>query len=312
MLRRTMAVLLLALLLGMCAGCTDRDPPRQVSLGKKQTGTAPAALQEGEVFRVAVGGMITPKEGFAYYRQFLDYLGARLGRQVLFIDRHSYAEINELIREEKVDLAFVCGGPYVTGHDEFGMELLVAPRAYGDTVYYSYIIVPAESQAQSFAELRGKRFAFTDPLSNTGKLVPTYMLARMGEDPDSFFSRYVYSGSHDKSIEAVARNLVDGAAVDSLIWEYARKSNPQLTERTRILHMSPPYGIPPVVVRAGLPAVLKAELRRIFLAAHQDEEGRAILAKMMIEEFVPIADNAYDSIREMISWVEEQAPPQAR
>jgi pimeloyl-ACP methyl ester carboxylesterase len=56
-------------------------------------------------------------------------------------------------------------------------------QAYGAAVYYSYIIVPEASPVRAFAELRGKSFAFTDPLSNTGKLVPTYMLARMNETP---------------------------------------------------------------------------------------------------------------------------------
>jgi len=303
MLGKTARLLSLVLVLFFFFGCTDREASHKVSLEKKEPTRNGSGPVEQAHLRVAVGGMITPKEGFAYYRQFLDYIGEKLGRHVQFVDRESYAEINQLIREKKVDLAFVCGGPYVTGHDEFGMELLVAPRAYGGTVYYSYIIVPQESPARSFEELRGKKFIFTDPLSNTGKLVPTYMLARMGETPDTFFSEQVFSGSHDKSIQAVSRNLADGAAVDSLIWEYLQQTNPALTARTRILHKSPPYGIPPVVVRPDLPADLKAEILLIFREAHQDEKGREILKKMMIEEFVPIDDEAYDSIREMQAWV---------
>ncbi len=63
----------------------------------------------------------------------------------------------------------------------------MAPQAYGALVYYSYILVAKGSRFSSFEELRGKRFAFTDPLSNTGKLVPTYMLAKMNETPEKFF-----------------------------------------------------------------------------------------------------------------------------
>lgn len=306
MLAGIVRLLVIGVALLFFSGCTDQEARQTVNLGKKESAGSGPVLGEHGSIRIAVGGMITPREGFAYYRQFLDYLGEKLGRPVQFIDRESYAEINQLIREEKVDLAFVCGGPYVTGHEEFGMELLVAPRAYGGTVYYSYIIVPQASPARSFEELRGKRFAFTDPLSNTGKLVPTYMLSRLAETPDTFFAEHVFSGSHDKSIEAVALNVVAGAAVDSLIWEYMQRIKPELTSRTRILVKSPPYGIPPVVVRPGLPPDLKEKMRRIFLEAHRDEKGRAILEKMMIEEFVLIEDGAYDSIREMQSWVASQ------
>ena len=135
----------------------------------------------------------TPKEGFGYYRQLLDYIGKRLDRRVELVDRDSYAEINDLIGSGDIDVAFVCGQPYVDGHDGMGIELLVAPQMYGKTVSHSYIIVPEDSPVERFEELRGKTFAFVDPMSNSGKLVPLYMLAKRGETPEAYFRKYVYS-----------------------------------------------------------------------------------------------------------------------
>jgi len=289
------------------ASCSRSDEPRKVSLEKKEVNKAKAVEEHAGHIRIAVGGMITPKEGFGYYKQFLDYIGEKLGRGVDFVDRENYAEINALVRSGKVDVAFVCGGPYVDGHDAFGMELLAAPQAYNGTVYYSYIIVSVDSPIKSFQDLRGKSFAFTDPLSNSGKLVPTYMLAKMGQSPKSFFSKVIYTQSHDKSVKAVAEKLIDGAAVDSLIWEYDNLKNPESTTKTKIIEKSPPYGIPPVVVRPGMDPQLKEKIRDIFLNAHKDIKGREILKKMMIEKFVRIDDRAYDSIREMKSFMEKQA-----
>jgi len=60
---------------------------------------------------------------------------------------------------------------------------LVAPLVYDEPVYYSYVIVPRDSPVQPFEELRGKRYAFSDPLSNSGHLVPRYILAEIGELP---------------------------------------------------------------------------------------------------------------------------------
>ncbi len=287
--------------------CSRSEEPRSVSLEKKEALPGKTGEKHDDHIRIAVGGMITPREGFGYYKQFLDYAGEKLGRGVDFVDRENYAEINALVKSGKVDAAFVCGGPYVDGHEAFGMELLAAPQAYNGTVYYSYIIVSADSPIKKLQDLRGKSFAFTDPLSNSGALAPTYMLAKMGQTPKRFFSKVIYTGTHDKSIRAVAEKLVDGAAVDSLIWEYANRKNPEFTAKTKIIEKSPPYGIPPVVVRPGMDPRLKERLRDIFLNAHQDAKGREILNNMMIEKFVRIDDRAYDSIREMKSFLNKQA-----
>jgi phosphonate transport system substrate-binding protein len=198
-----------------------------------------------------------------------------------------------------VDAAFVCAGPYVEGKLKFGMELLAMPLVNEKPVYYSYIIVPVDSPARRLEDLRGKVFAFTDPKSNSGKLAPTYMLSLIGETPQHFFGTFEFSYGHDKSIRAVAENLVDGAAVDSLIWEYMALKTPGITAKTRILLRSEPYGIPPVVVRPGIAPQQKKRLLEILLHASEDEEGREILKGMMIDRFVPGDDRNYETIRLM-------------
>lgn len=303
MIRFVLSALMVLALLGGAGGC-GKDKEKPIALeGADPVTEAPKV--EARV-RIAVGGMITPKEGMAYYRDLLLYLQDKIGAKVEYVDREGYAEINEMLKRGKLEAAFVCSGPYVDGKKEFGLELLAAPQAYGETVYYSYIIVAKDSPITTFEGLRGKRFAFTDPLSNTGKLVPTYMLAKQQETPESFFKETIFTKSHDKSIKAVAQGIVDGAAVDSLIWEYLNATNPEFTARTRILQKSPPYAIPPVAVPSNLDPGLKSKLQEAFLNAHLDPKGRKILAKTKIDKFVVIDDKAYDSVREMKEWLAAQ------
>jgi phosphonate transport system substrate-binding protein len=303
MIERCFKLVLIGLLgLGLF-GCGQRQQPKKIDLEKKEVLEQQEVSSTERPIRIAVGAMITPRAGFGYYKRFLEYIGQRLGRPVELVDRDSYAAINALLKSGQLDAAFVCSRPYTAGHDEFGLELLVVPQVYGETVYYSYIIVPLDSQVKDLEGLRGKTFAFTDPLSNTSCLVPTYMLAKMGEEPDVFFERYVYTYAHDRSIEMVARKIVDGAAVDSLVWEYANRTNPEFTSRTKVIRKSPPYGIPPVVVPKGLEPELKRRLREIFLSAHEDEKSKEILKGMMIDRFVMGDDSAYDSIRQMETWI---------
>ncbi|RJQ47642.1 MAG: phosphate/phosphite/phosphonate ABC transporter substrate-binding protein [Gaiellales bacterium] len=270
------------------------------------TVTSPTPQSPGPSIDIAVAAMISPKETLITYRDLLDYISRKTGTPTNLVQRETYAEINNLIRQGDVEMAFVCTGAYVEGKRSFDMELLVAPQMYGETYYYSYIIVPANSSAEDLDDLRGKSFAFTDPLSNSGRLAPTYMLAQMGESPESLFSGYSYTYSHDKSIEAVSEKVVDGAAVDSLIWNYFDWKYPDITAGTKVIVKSPPYGIPPVVVPAGLDASLKDQLRDVLLHMHEDEEGRRILAEIKITRFVEVDDSIYDSVREMTEAVGRQ------
>jgi len=242
-------------------------------------------------------------------RQWVAYVGEQLGRPTQLLQRRSYKEISDLLEQGEVDIAFVCGLPYIIDHARFGVELLVAPQVYeAGPVYYSYVIVPADSPVARFEELRGKRYAFSDPLSNSGRLVPAYMLAQMGETPDSFFKRYMYTFSHSGNVEAVAVKLVDGASVDSYVYDYLAATNPALTAKTRVIQRSPPHGITPVVVRKELDRQLKGAVRRVFLQMHETAKGREILKAMMIRAFVVVPDRLYDSIREMRALVERRTP----
>jgi phosphonate transport system substrate-binding protein len=87
------------------------------------------------------------------------------------------------------------------------------------------------------------------------------MLARMGETPERFFKRSIFTYSHSANVEAVAVRFVDGASVDSYVYDYLAATNPRLTDKTRIIERSPPHGITPVVVRADLAPAAKARIR---------------------------------------------------
>ncbi len=247
--------------------------------------------------RVAVAAVISPKETFVYYRQLLDYIGRLLGREVQLIQRKTYSEINELFPKGQIDLAFICSGPYAVSKEIFGFEALATPIVRGIPFYHSYLIVNKDSPFQKIEELRDHVFAFTDPKSNTGALVPRFWLAEMGETPQSFFSSVNYTYSHDNSIMAVAKALVDGATVDSHIWEYYNVRNPVYTSRTQVLKKSQPFGSPPLVASVYLPAKVKVKIRDILITMHQDPDGRRILEELMIDRFVAPREIWYESIR---------------
>lgn len=301
------ALVSVAALVGL-AGC-NREKPVEVHLDRKVNMSPMSTSKEPKPLRLGMGAMITPKEGYVYYYQLKEYLAEKIGRPIELVDRDNYTEINKMLEKRELEIGFVCSGPYVEGHARFGLEIIAVPVVNGVPTYQAYIIVPQESPAKEFQDLRGTKFAFTDPKSNTGKLVPSYMLARLHETPKSFFKKVIYTYGHDKSIKAVAEGLVDGASVDSLIWNIYLLNHPEIATKVKIIARSPAYGIPPLVATPGLDPSLKKTIREALLAMHADPAGKKILANMNIDRFVLQPDSAYDSIREMEAWIARQKGP---
>jgi phosphonate transport system substrate-binding protein len=281
-------------------GCGD-DPSTVVIDFSKAVASERAVEPSSEPLRlrVAAGAMISPEETFSYYGHLLDYMGGKLGLEVQLIQRRTYAEIDALFGKGEIDLAFICSGPYANGKEKYGFDLLSTPQIHGSHFYQSYLIVNRESSFHSLEDLRGMVFAFTDPDSNSGKRVPTYWLAKLGERPETFFGKTIYTYSHDNSILAVAKGLVEGAAVSSLFWEYYHNKNPIYTSRTRIIKKSEPYGNPPLVTARHLSPALRERIREIVFSMHSDPEGRNILKELMINRFIAPKEDWYAGIRTM-------------
>jgi len=121
----------------------------------------------------------------------------------------------------------------------------------------------------------------------------------MGESPATFFRQTIYTYSHDNSIKAVSKGLVDAAAVDGHQWEYYQTVNPGLTETTRIIRKSEPFGSPPLVASAGLPPEKKALIQTIVTSMHHEKDGRQILDRLMIDRFVVPEESWYASVKSM-------------
>ncbi len=296
--RYQMRCAIVVLMILTICGCKSDDDYRQVDFGKTiQVSRPEPHSPDDKSLTVAIAAMVSPKETLVHYKELLEYLGEKLNQEVELVQRKTYGEINELLGKGEIDFAFVCSGPYAKEKDKHGFELLATPEIKGSHFYQAYLIVNDNSHFKNLEDLRGKTFAFTDPDSNTGKLVPIDWLEQMGERPENFFKQTIYTYSHDNSIMAVSKGMVDGASVDGLIWDFYAQRNPAITDSTRVIRKSEPYGIPPLVASKALSSEAKTAIRQLLFSMHQDAKGRKILDQLMIDRFIDPRDEWYDSIR---------------
>jgi phosphonate transport system substrate-binding protein len=246
-------------------------------------GTTPVFLDEQAQFLAAWQG----------------WLEARLGRPVRFVQRASYREILEPLLARKLDAAWLCGYPY-TRHQR-DLQLVAVPRYQKAPLYRSYLIVPADdTRTRTIADLRGKVFAFSDPDSNSGWLVPQVEIKRLGADPGRFFRKAFFTWSHRRVIEACAAELAQGGAVDGYIWDTLERQHPELTRATRVVWRSETFGFPPIVAGPGMAGAQAGDLRRALLGMENDPQGRRLLARLNLDGFVEGSPGLFAGIEQ--SW----------
>ncbi len=262
------------------------------------TGRATAATASGQR-EISIG--LTPvflDHQLEFLKQLRSYFSERLSMPVRFVQRGSYREIVDLIRGSKLDFAWLCGYPFVRYRRE--MRLLAVPLYFGNPLYQSYLIAArSDTATSSLLDLRGKIFAYSDPDSNSGYLVPQYQLLRAGENPSTFFSRSFFTWGHRKIIEAVGIGLAQGGAVDGYVWDTLALVHPELTATTRIVSRSPELGFPPFVARSDISESTYRRMQQVLLAMAQDAQGAHLLKTLNLDGFVPGSDALFADIENM-------------
>jgi len=258
---------------------------------------SPQRRPPGPPLRIAIGAMISPERTFVSYGEFFAELAQRLGRPLELLQRRTYRETNDLIVRGEVDLAWICTGAWPQLREEGAARLLAVPIVGGRTSYHSFLIAGPFSNANRLEELKGKRFAFTDPISLTGCLYPRSLVSSAGRDPSAYFASTFFTHGHDLSIEAVRRGIVDGASVDSLIYDHLVRRFPSEVEGVRVIDRSPPLPIPPLVVPVRMPEVDARQLKDELIALSRTARGRSLLDELLIDGFAAPELNAYANLK---------------
>ncbi|MHB1592141.1 MAG: substrate-binding domain-containing protein [Sulfuricella sp.] len=239
---------------------------------------------------------------YALLVMWRDYLQRSMKRPVEFVQRDSYRETMDLLQQHKLDFAWVCDYPYVLMGDK--VRLLAVPVSHGKPVYRAYLIVSAkDTHTHSIEDLKGAVFAYADPLSNTGHLVPRFDIKQAGYDPGTFFRRTFFTWSHRKAIEAVASGLAQGAAVDSYVWESLAKVSPGLTAKTRVVKQSETFGFPPFVANSSVSQADFDAMRAALLDMSKNSAGQALLAKLNLDGFIAGSPDLYKSVAHMAATI---------
>jgi phosphonate transport system substrate-binding protein len=241
---------------------------------------------------------------------FYEFVAIRVGEKLHRPARLIVGESFDQVRNSEVDFAFLCGLPYVRLRREnpAAVEAIAAPIVEGERydkrpVYFSDVIVPTNSHAAVFGDLRRRSWAFNEPESHSGYLITLATLVEMAETP-AFFERWEMTGFHEESIRMVAAGQVEGSAVDSHVLGVEMHDHPELADRIRVICTLGPSTIQPLVATAAVPASLRQDVTDIVTGLGTTQTDRRSLSAGMVERFVAVDDSAYGDIRSKLEAVE--------
>ena len=253
---------------------------------------------------------------------FVTYLSQELGVKVTLRIANDYAAVIEGQRAGNIQIASYGSASFARARltgvktDAFASDL----NADGGTGYYSVFFVRANSPYKSVDQLKGKNLGLVDPNSTSGNNVPRFELDKMGiSDVDAYFSKVVFTGSHENALLALAQGTVDVAANqwtsddDSTLAQMLTKGmlknadgSAMKKEDFRIIYKSAPIIGPSMYAySADLPDDLKAAIAKAFFdAPTKDKVAFDRLSDGQKKGFHPATTKDWDPTIELIKFVD--------
>jgi phosphonate transport system substrate-binding protein len=268
-------------------------------VGEREGGAAPDRLRFGTY-------LASNEATITLYEVVTEEVGRRLGVPTELVVETSY----ESCEKDQNEVCFVCSLPYVT-FERRGLDLAVpvaAPVIEGDRyggrpIYFSDVIVHRDSPFESFLDLRGRSWAYNEPLSHSGYGITRYHLVTLGQI-DGFFGQVVEAGFHREAIRMVAGREVDGSAIDSQVLAIELRDHPDLAEQVRVVEALGPSTIQPVAVSRRVPEDLREAIRGVLVTMAEDRAVHDRLSVAFVDRFVPVDAGSYDDIRMMVDACE--------
>jgi len=232
------------------------------------------------------------------------YLGKALAREGIPVEIDlrifpSYTRAIDALVQGEVDFARYGPVSYVIAKERNpNIRLLAMESNNGKKTFNGVISVPLDSPIQSVQDLRGKRIAFGDRRSTTGRYLSQAALLEAGIDARDL-AGYTYLGRHDKVAFAVAAGNYDaGATNENTFHKYASSKGLR-----KILEF--PCVTKPWVAREGLAPEIFSALRRALLELKDPE----VLKTVNRDGLLPADGADYDPIRKAMALAKRSTRP---
>ncbi len=247
---------------------------------------------------------LIPTEGGAdikvRFEPLMQHLEKELGVKVEAFSASDYAGIITAMTHKHIEFAYFGPKSYVEAAARAGAEALALELDKDGAKGYQGILITGKKSGITTIEQatdKTKTFAFTDPNSTSGCLVPSVLFYRdLKTPPEALFKEVSFSGSHGASILAVKNNKVDVAATNDIDLNRMIEKGAASKDDFNIIWTSELIPGAPMAGRKDLPQDLKEAFTKALLSFNSNKEG---LEKLQNGGYAPVTDANYDVVRYM-------------
>jgi phosphonate transport system substrate-binding protein len=233
----------------------------------------------------------------------LNMMGKGLDMEVKPFIAADYTGVIEAFRGKKLDAAFLTPASYVMGKKEAGVKVILKSMRNGSPFYYGVIIARKDSGINTIQDLKGKKFAFADPLSTSGHVFPRKLMLENNINPETDFESVLFAGAHDAVVLSVLNKKVDAGATFSDDKEgkngsWRRYLKPEEANQIKIVAVTEPVPADNICVSADLDPKIADRLANVIIEYGKTEEGKRMMKKLYkFDGYVRATDADYDSVR---------------
>lgn len=214
----------------------------------------------------------------------------------------SYIAVVEAFGSKKADVAIMNTFGYILAHEKYGVEAKLMGIHFGQK-YYQGQIITRKGHLKSLEDINGKKFAYVDPASTSGFLMPTDLMRKKNIKPKEF----VFAGKHDTVIAMLYQKQVDAGATfytpsKNGVPQDARKlvltQFPDVFEKIKILKLTDPIPNDPIVFRSELDKEIKEKIKLALIEYLKTDDGKDTFMKLYnMNGVISVDDTHYDQIR---------------
>ncbi|MGD6802746.1 phosphate/phosphite/phosphonate ABC transporter substrate-binding protein [Rossellomorea aquimaris] len=299
--KKSFFLTLLIFLSLIIAACGNTNENSSGNNGNTDNANNANEASESEAFTIGVIPAQTEGSMEGAMEKLQTILTDEMGREVKVEVYPDYNGVVEAMNYDKIDMAYFGPLSYVIANEKSGAKAIITQLIDGEPFYHSYIITHKDNPWNSLEDLLEDsskvKFAFGDPNSTSGSLIPSIELKdrevyRSEDDYD--FESVRFTGSHDATALGVLNKRIDAGAIDSAIYNQLVDSGKVDGEQIKTIWESEPLFQYPWAVHQDTDEETIEALRSAFLGIEDQE----VLDAFGATAFTEASNEDYESIRQ--------------